>query len=311
MKGCHLIEAFLEMQSAERGAAKNTIDAYRRDLTDFAGAMRKAGVQLDKASKADITAHLVKLAANASPATQARHLSSIRQFHRFLVSDGVRSDDPSAAIEGPKRSRPLPKTISEPDIGKLMGAAQAKQSPDGVRLWCIVELLYASGLRISELVTLPLTALNPMRRTIMVKGKGGKERLVPLHDQAMAAVEAYLKVRPAFLKTNEKSLWAFPSRGAEGHLTRRRVGQLLATLGIRSGAQVKNLSPHKFRHAFATHLLTHGADLRSVQTMLGHSDISTTQIYTHVEEARLKTLVNEKHPLALRRKSRTQKADSA
>lgn len=304
MKGGHLIEAFLEMQSAERAAAKNTIEAYRRDLSDFAAAMTKAGVALDKAAKADIVAHLSKLSANASPATQARHLSSIRQFHRFLVSDGVRSDDPSAAIEGPKRSRPLPKSIPEADIGKLLGSAQAKDGPEGVRLWCMVELLYASGLRVSELVTLPLTALSPMRRTILVKGKGGKERLVPLHDQALAAIDAYLKVRSSFMKPGAKSSWAFPSRGAEGHLTRRRVGQLLESLGIRAGTQVKNLSPHKFRHAFASHLLAHGADLRSVQTLLGHSDISTTQIYTHVEEARLTALVNEKHPLARRRNLR-------
>jgi integrase/recombinase XerD len=304
MKGAHLIEAFLEMQSAERGAAKNTIEAYRRDLLDFAAAMSKRSVPLDRATKADITAHLGALSASASAATQARHLSSIRQFHRFLVSDGVRTDDPSAAIEGPKRTRPLPKTIAEPDIDTLLGAAQAKQGPEGMRLWCLVELLYASGLRVSELVTLPLSAISPPRRTILVKGKGGKERLVPLHDQAIAAIEAYLKVRPAFLKPEEKSPWAFPSRGVSGHLTRRRVGQLLEDLGIRSGATVRNLSPHKFRHAFASHLLAHGADLRSVQTLLGHADIATTQIYTHVDEARLKTLVNEKHPLAARRKPR-------
>lgn len=301
MKGAHVVEAFLEMQSAERGAAKNTIEAYRRDLLDFAAAMKKRGVSIEAAAKADIVAHLGALAANASPATQARHLSSIRQFHRFLVSDGVRTDDPSAAIEGPKRTRPLPKTIAEPDVGTLIGAAQAKQGPEGVRLWCIVELLYASGLRVSELVSLPLSALSPPRRTILVKGKGGKERLVPLHDQALAAVDAYLKVRPTFLKPQETSPWAFPSRGQQGHLTRRRVGQLLEALGIRSGAAIRNLSPHKFRHAFATHLLANGADLRSVQTLLGHADISTTQIYTHVDEGRLKTLVNEKHPLARRR----------
>lgn len=305
MNGAHLIEAFLEMLSAERGAAKNTVEAYRRDLLDFAAAMTKHGIALDKAAKADIAAHLSALSSSASAATQARHLSSIRQFHRFLVSDGVRADDPSAAIEGPKRSRPLPKTIAEPDVGALIGEAQAKQGPEGVRLWCLVELLYASGLRVSELVTLPLNAISPPRRTILVKGKGGKERLVPLHDQAIAAVEAYLKVRHAFLKPEEKSPWAFPSWGVAGHLTRRRVGQLLEDLGIRSGATVRNLSPHKFRHAFASHLLAHGADLRSVQTLLGHSDISTTQIYTHVDEARLKTLVNEKHPLAMRRKPRT------
>lgn len=307
MKGAHLIEAFLEMQSAERGAAKNTIEAYRRDLHDFAAAMAKRNVPLDKAAKADIAAHLGTLAANASPATQARHLSSIRQYHRFLVSDGVRSDDPSAAIEGPKRSRPLPKTIVESDIGTLIGSAQSKQGPEGVRLWCIVELLYASGLRVSELVTLPINAISPPRRAILVKGKGGKERLVPLHDQALAAIEAYLKVRNAFLKPEQKSPWAFPSRGSAGHLTRRRVGQLLEDLGVRSGASVKNLSPHKFRHAFASHLLAHGADLRVVQTLLGHADISTTEIYTHVDEARLSSLVNEKHPLATRRNAKNKR----
>jgi integrase/recombinase XerD len=300
MSGLHLVEAFLEMQSAERGAAKNTLDAYRRDLTAFAAAMRKAGVALPAAAKADVTRYLQSLAADASPATQARKLSAIRQFYKFLVSDGVRADDPTAAIEGPKRARPLPKSIPQASVGKLLDKVQAKEGPEGVRLWCLVELLYATGLRVSELVSLPLAALAAERRTILVRGKGGRERLVPLHDQARAAIKSYLEVRPAFLKPGAKSAFAFPSRGTSGHLTRRRVGQMLEDLGIRTAQNLQGLSPHKFRHAFASHLLAHGADLRTVQTLLGHADISTTQIYTHVEEERLKSLVNQKHPLAQR-----------
>jgi integrase/recombinase XerD len=304
MSGLHLVEAFLEMQSAERGAAKNTLDAYRRDLTAFAMAMRKAGVALDKAAKADVTAYLQGLAADISPATQARKLSAIRQFFKFLVSDGVRPDDPAAAIEGPKRGRPLPKSISQEGVGAVLAKVQSREGPDGVRLWCLVELLYATGLRISELVGLPLAALTAERRTILVRGKGGRERLVPLHDEARAAIKAYLAVRPSFMKPGAKSPFAFPSRGASGHLTRRRVGQMLEELGLRSGHNLQGLSPHKFRHAFASHLLANGADLRAVQTLLGHADIATTQIYTHVEAERLKSLVNQKHPLARHAKAK-------
>lgn len=289
------IENFLEMQSAERGAAVNTMEAYRRDLTDFAQALAANKTTLVQAQKADIAVYLGALAVRVSPATQARRLSAIRQFYRFLVSEGVRPDDPAAAIEGPKRNRPLPKSVSEAKTAGILRRAAAMQGADGVRMRCILELLYATGLRVTELVTLTVSAVAGEPETVLVKGKGGRERLVPMHAQARAALADYMRVRAAFLKPGQKSLWLFPSRGKSGHLTRRRVGQLLAAIGLVEGV---TLSPHKMRHAFASHLVAHGADLRSVQTLLGHADIATTQIYTHVEQERLRALVESSHPMA-------------
>jgi integrase/recombinase XerD len=295
-----LIEAFLEMQSAERAAARNTLDAYRRDLLDFTGASKMRGVRVAQAQKADIETYLKTIALAASPATHARRLSALRQFFRFLQSDGVRPDDPTATIEGPKKSRPLPKSVSEPDVAKLIAAAERLGGPQGARLWCVVELLYATGLRVSELVTLPVAAASGNRATLLVRGKGGRERLVPLHGAARAAIAKYAALRDAFIKPGKPSPFLFPSHGRGGHLTRRRVGQLLSDFAAQAGLQIKHLSPHMMRHAFASHLLAHGADLRSLQTMLGHADIATTQIYTHVDEDRLKKLVNDRHPLAQR-----------
>jgi integrase/recombinase XerD len=302
--GLHHLEAFLEMLSAERGAAVHTLDAYRRDLLDYAGFLRKRGRGLPSGSAADIRAYLGTLSASGlKPSTQARRLSALRQLHRFLLDEDVRADDPTSAIESPKRGRPLPKVVSETQTQALIDAAAALEGPEALRLLCIVELLYASGLRVSELVGLPLTAVAGERRMLLVKGKGGKERLVPLGAPAREAIKAYLGVRARFLPSSERAQrFLFPSRGVEGHLTRRRVAQLLKDLAIKAGVDPRKLSPHVLRHAFASHLVANGADLRSVQQLLGHADIATTQIYTHVQDERLKRLVAEKHPLAARRK---------
>jgi integrase/recombinase XerD len=241
------------------------------------------------------------------PSTQARRLSALRQFHRFLMDEGVRGDDPSHAIEAPKRGRPLPKTIAEGQVKRLIDAVATLEGPEGVRLAFFVELLFASGLRVSELVTRPLAATHGSRRMLLVRGKGGKERLVPLGEPARAALKAYISLRKTFLplaRSEKAERFLFPSVSAEGHLTRRRIGQLLKDLAARAGLDPKKLSPHVMRHAFATHLVAHGADLRSVQQLLGHADISTTQIYTHVQEDRLRKLVAEKHPLAAARRKR-------
>ncbi len=300
----HHLESFLEMLSAERGAAVHTLDAYRRDLLDYAGFLSRRGRALATGTAADVRAYLATLSeAGLKASTQARRLSAMRQLHRFLLDEDIRSDDPTSAVESPRRTRPLPKVVSEDQTQALIDAAAALEGPEAVRLLCIVELLYASGLRVSELVTLPLAAASGERRTILVKGKGGRERLVPLGAPAREAIAAYLKVRARFLPRSERAQrYLFPSRGIEGHLTRRRVAQLLKDLAVKAGVDPKRLSPHVLRHAFASHLVAHGADLRSVQQLLGHADIATTQIYTHVQEERLKKLVSEKHPLAVRRK---------
>lgn len=308
LAGLHHLEAFLEMMSAERGAAAHTLEAYRRDLSDFAAHVRTRGRNLGTANTEDVRTYIAGLSeAGLKPSTQARRLSALRQFHRFLQDEGVREDDPSAAIEAPKRTRPLPKVVGEQHMKKLIDAVSALTGPEGARLACIVELLYASGLRISELVTMPFAAAAGERRMLLVRGKGGKERLVPLGEPARVALKAYLGERSNFLPIESKDRadrFLFPSRGREGHLTRRRVGQLIKELALKAGLDPAKLSPHVLRHAFASHLVAHGADLRSVQQLLGHADISTTQIYTHVQEERLRTLVAEKHPLAAARRKR-------
>lgn len=302
--GLHHLEAFLEMLSAERGASVHTLDAYRRDLLDFSGSLRKRGRGLATAKAEDVRAYLASLSqAGLKSSTQARRLSALRQLYRFLLDEDVRADDPTSAIESPKRGRPLPKIVTEVQTQALIDAAASVDGPEALRLLCIVELLYASGLRVSELVTLPLLAVAGERRMVLVKGKGGRERLVPLGTPAREAINAYLKVRARFLPASERAQrFLFPSRGREGHLTRRRVAQLMKDLAVKAGIDPRKLSPHVLRHAFASHLVAHGADLRSVQQLLGHADIATTQIYTHVQDERLRKLVAEKHPLAARRK---------
>jgi integrase/recombinase XerD len=294
-----LAEAFLEMMAAERGAAAHTLDAYGRDLADFAAHLGKRPIEA--AGAEDLRRYLARLSGLAlSPRTVARRLSALRQFHKFLITEGVRADDPSAAIDAPRRGRPLPKTLAEDSVDALLAAAASDPSPAGLRLTAIIELLYGAGLRVSELVSLPLGAIARDEPTLTVRGKGGKERLVPVGGAARVALDAYLAIRKSFLPGGRPSRWLFPSSGASGHLTRNRCGQLLKELAVAAGVDPSSLSPHVLRHAFATHLLAHGADLRSVQQMLGHADIATTEIYTHVEIERLERLVTVHHPLARR-----------
>ncbi|HLJ63026.1 MAG TPA: tyrosine recombinase, partial [Stellaceae bacterium] len=229
----------------------------------------------------------------------ARRLSALRQFYRFLLLEGVRHDDPTASLDAPRRKRPLPKILTESEMNALLAAAQAWPGPEGKRLLCLAELLYGSGLRVSELVSLPLAARRDEARFLLIRGKGGKERLVPLGEAAAIAWSSYVAVRRAFLPPpGGSSPFLFPSRSASGHLTRRRCGQLMKELALGAGLDPDRLSPHVLRHAFASHLVDHGADLRAVQEMLGHADIATTEIYTHVQGERLQRLVNTHHPLA-------------
>ncbi|MBI1181340.1 MAG: tyrosine recombinase [Alphaproteobacteria bacterium] len=301
----HLVEAFLEMLVAERGAALNTLDAYRRDLTDFGGFVARRKGSLRHADTEAIRAYLAQLeGAGFSSRTSARRLSAIKQFYRFLYADGLRGDDPAVSLEGPRRTRTLPRVLSVAEVDSLMrtahGRADADPTPRNVRLVALLEVIYATGLRVSELVTLPASAARGDVRVLLVRGKGGRERLVPLSVPAKAAMTEYMSVRPAFLAMSGSSgaAFLFPSRGKEGHLTRVRFFQLLHELAAEAGIDPRRVSPHVLRHAFASHLLNNGADLRSVQQMLGHADISTTQIYTHVLEERLQALVRDGHPLA-------------
>jgi integrase/recombinase XerD len=294
------LEAFLEMLAAERGAAPLTLAAYRGDLANLAGFLASRGVPLEAAEAATLHAFLAA-AGTLTPRTLARRVSAMRQFYKFLVIDGVRRDDPTADLDTPGLGRPLPKVLSETEIESLIAAARNWPGDDGVRLVCFVELLYATGLRVSELVTLPLGAAQRDPRFLLISGKGGRERVVPLSEPSRAALAAYLACRERFLPDSQSSRWLFPSRGGKGHLTRQRCGQLLKELAVKAGLDPDRLSPHVLRHAFASHLLDHGADLRSVQQMLGHADIATTQIYTHVLSDRLRKLVETAHPLARRK----------
>ncbi|MBV9540964.1 MAG: site-specific tyrosine recombinase XerD [Alphaproteobacteria bacterium] len=309
MSDAPIIEAFLDMMSAERGASANTMAAYRRDLLDFVGHRASKGGSVKNASRDDIKAYLAMLSkSGAAGSTQARRLSALRQFYAFLYTDGIRKDDPTNAIDAPKRERPLPKVLSRDDMDSLIAAArkQSDKSAEGLRLLCMVEMLYASGLRVSELVTLPLAAARNRDGFLLVKGKGQKERLAPLNKPAREAMKAWLAVRGDFLPAGARrgaaERYLFPSRGVEGHITRRRLHQMLKDLALAANLDPDKLSPHVLRHAFATHLVEGGADLRSVQTMLGHADIATTQIYTHVAKDRLTKVVEAAHPLSRRRK---------
>ena len=291
------------MLVAERGAAALTLEAYGRDLAHAEAHLAKRALRLEKARVEDLRGYVAALGrAEMSPRTLARRLSALRQFYRFLVVDGVRRDDPTTGLDAPRLGRPLPKTLSQEDVAQLIAAAEQDKSAEGTRLRCLLELLYATGLRISELVRLPLASAKPDARVLLVRGKGNKERLVPLGAPARAALAEYRGKRAAFLPEGETSSWLFPSRSARGHLTRERVAQLLKALAIKAGLDPARLSPHVLRHAFASHLVERDADLRSVQEMLGHADIATTQIYTHVQTERLKRLVQMHHPLARRRK---------
>jgi integrase/recombinase XerD len=302
-KGSAWAEAFLEMMAVERAAAKNTLAAYGRDLADAAEFLAGRGRDLADAEATDVEAYFAALGARGlAVATAARRRAAVRQFYRFVLGEGWRTDDPSRRVEAPKKGRALPKVLSREEMDRLIAAAAARDGAQGLRLACMVELAYASGLRISELTGLTLAALARDPAYLIVKGKGGKERLAPLNETARAAVKAYLAARPQFLPKGDKANpWLFPSRGAGGRLTPRRFAQLLDEAAADAGIDPARVSPHVLRHAFATHLLEGGADLRVVQTLLGHADIATTQIYTHVAGERLREVVESKHPLAKKR----------
>lgn len=290
------------MLAAERGAAPLTLTAYHNDLSDLAGFLVVRGVALEAAGPPDLHDYVTSPAiVQLAPRTLARRTSAIRQFYKFLLIEGVRQDDPTTELDTPGLGRPLPKLLSETEVKSLLAAAHARPGDEGRRLSCILELLYATGLRISELVTLPLAAARRDPRFLVISGKGGRERVVPLSEPSRAALSAYVECRERFLPASRPSRWLFPSRGRAGHLTRQRTGQLLKGVAIAAGLDPDRFSPHVLRHAFASHLLDHGADLRSVQQMLGHADIATTQIYTHVLTSRLRKLVESAHPLARRK----------
>ena len=304
--GSREVALFLDMLAAERGAGPNTLAAYGRDLADFAAHLADDGGLIATADTDDVRDYLGALTRSGmSPATVARRLSAIRQLYRFLYAEGRRKDDPAAVLEGPKRGRALPKTLTLAEVDRLLrvaGETDPAAAPAvrlrAARLSCLVELLYATGLRVSELVGLPVSAARRDTRVIVVRGKGGKERLVPLNDAAKQAMTAYLALLPSSGDTSRGgSKWLFPSFGDSGHLTRQHFARELKALAATAGLRAAQVSPHVLRHAFASHLLHNGADLRVVQTLLGHADISTTQIYTHVLEERLKSLVRDLHPL--------------
>ena len=309
------IEAFLEMAAAERGLARNSLDAYRRDLACFAAHLAPSRVALADAKPESIQEFLAaQRRSGAAARTASRRLSCLRQFYRFLLTDGRREDDPTATVDSPALPRTLPGVLSEEEVERLLAAAcpqddaaelSSKREADGLRLRAMIELLYGSGLRVSELVSLPLHAISAETRTLLVRGKGDKERLVPLGAPARRALEAYLAVRDRHLAEGAPSRWLFPSRGASGHLTRHRIAQMLKTLARATGIEPVRVSPHALRHAFASHLLANGADLRAVQKMLGHADIATTEIYTHVLDERLRRLVEAGHPLAATGRARS------
>ena len=303
-----LIEAFLDMIAAERGASKNTQDAYARDLADYVAVLSRAGKTPQNAATGDIRAYLTFLAERGlKSASSARKLSSIRQFHRFLVSDGRRSDDPALIIEAPRLGRRLPKILSIAEVGHLLAVSKEGLDDEArpvaerlraLRTACLLELLYATGLRVSELVALPASAAQTKDPFIHIRGKGGRERLVPLSSAAREAIAAYR----SFLKKTHAGAsagpWLFPADGASGHLTRQAFARDLKACAAAAGIAPVRVSPHVLRHAFASHLLQNGADLRVVQELLGHADISTTQIYTHVLDERMKAMVRDLHPLS-------------
>jgi integrase/recombinase XerD len=307
-----LISLFLDMLAAEQGAGDNTLDAYRRDLEDLCEFLSRHGQGLAGVETQGLRDYLADLEARGFKSSSvARRLSSTRHLFRFLLNERIRLDDPAAILSGPKRGRGLPKVLSISDVDRLLvrakaltsGAeASALQRLRAMRLYCMLEVLYATGLRVSELVALPLSASRRDARMIVVRGKGNKERLVPLNEPARQAMADYLAaieaLKPANRKNAASSKWLFPSFGESGHLTRQHFARDLKELAAAAGLAPRLVSPHVLRHAFASHLLHNGADLRIVQTLLGHTDISTTQIYTHVVEERLKSLVRDLHPLA-------------
>lgn len=304
LAGLHHLEAFLEMLASERAAALNTLDAYRRDLIDLAVHLKRHGRVLNDARQEDLTDWLAAMqAAGMARTTAQRRLSAAKQFCKFLHAEGVRSDDPTSALDAPKRLRSLPKIVGDDEVTRLLAIARADETVRGLRFRALLELAAGSGLRVTELVGLPLAAAPRGGRMLFVRGKGDKERLAPMSHEARAALDAWLAVRERALKTGAngrpiESRFLFPSSARQGHMTRQQFALDLKAAALKAGIDPARLSPHKLRHAFATHLLANGADLRSLQTMLGHADIATTEIYTHVVEDRLRHTVESAHPLA-------------
>ncbi|MEF0942127.1 site-specific tyrosine recombinase XerD [Rhizobium sp. BR 362] len=303
------VEAFLEMMSAERGAAVNTLQSYERDLDDLHSFLSERKVRMTEAGSNDLGAYLSGLSRQGfKPSSQARRLSAMRQFYKFLYAEGLRTDDPTGILDAPKKGRALPKTMGVDEVTRLLARAEQEAAVEGpdqlqhLRMLVLLELLYATGMRVSELVSLPAKVLDQEGRFLMIRGKGNKERLVPLSQSAIAALKTYGR-RQALEAANAKqpapeSPWLFPAASKQGYLPRQVFARDLKDLAIRAGLSPSLISPHVMRHAFASHLLANGADLRVVQELLGHSDISTTQIYTHVLEERLHQLVQTHHPLA-------------
>jgi integrase/recombinase XerD len=300
------VELFLDMMATERGASRNTLEAYRRDLDDYSQFLDGKKKDVGGADTEDIRAYLAALSRRKlAAASVARRLSAVRQLHRFLYAEGLRKEDPAAVLEGPRRGRPLPKVLAVEEVTKLLVTAHeraeaAKSSKAerlrAMRLACLLEVLYATGLRVSELIALPASSARSKSEVITVRGKGGKERLVPLSQIARRTMQQYLSLREE--AEAAESRWLFPSFGDSGHVTRQHVARELKTLAASVGIEPRKMSPHVLRHAFASHLLANGADLRIVQALLGHADVSTTQIYTHVLDERLKSMVRDLHPLA-------------
>jgi integrase/recombinase XerD len=298
-------QAFIEMLTAERGASKNTEAAYGADLRNLEAFLARRKQRALTADGDALRAYLKSLDyVGMTPSTVARRLSVMRQFFRFLLAERLRADDPASTLDSPKLGRSLPKVLSRVEVDRLIEAAQAKGRADGGRMETLLEILYGSGLRVSELVALPLVAAERDPQMLMVRGKGDKERQIPLSDPARVAIAKWLRIRAAALDEGETSRYLFPSRGRTGHLTRQRFAQLLKEAALAAGIDPGRVSPHVLRHAFASHLLEAGADLRSVQLMLGHADIATTQIYTHVIPEKLRSLVEDHHPLARRPRKR-------
>jgi len=307
LKNGHLVEAFLEMMSAERGAAQNTLGSYAGDLQGYGDHLDALNTDFLACGPEDVRSYLEKLTMSGMAAsTQARHLSSIRQFHKFLFAEGIHNNDPTGPVDSPRQTRPLPKILSIDEVNTLIETARSAcegckgtvaHQLRAARLYALIESLYATGLRVSELVNLPVAAATSKTDFLNIVGKGNKERLVPLSKMSKAAMAGYLQLR----NTREKwrdSIWLFPAGSRDGHITRQAFARDLKSLAISVGIDPAKVSPHVIRHAFASHLLQNGADLRAVQQLLGHSDISTTQIYTHVLDERLRQLVEDHHPLA-------------
>jgi len=303
------ISTFIEARAAEGGASENTQLAYARDLTDFADWIARRGQDLETMGREDVEAYLVDCDTQGlAPATRARRLSAIRQLCRFAFEEGWRSDNPALMVQGPGRRKKLPATLREDEVDALLDAARRMgRAADRTRNICLMEVLYATGLRVSELVSLPVAATRGDPRMLLVRGKGGRERMVPLSPPARAALADWLAHRdeaeaPAARRGNPPSRFLFPSSGRLGHLTRHRFYGLIKEIAVEAGVSPAKVTPHTLRHAFATHLLANGADLRAIQMLLGHADVSTTEIYTHVLEDRLKSLVEDHHPLARNRR---------